>query len=111
MIEPNGRPNGVMVSPGQLSPGQGTPRTLNRFVEAQTFAVEYVDDGGAVHITLAVRIGGVWHLPPNGENYAATLRPLKADTWLSKDLESQFADRAPATVPAEDAVDVVDAGG
>ena len=107
MMDPVARPHGVQQPQGQLSTGQGAPRTVTNFVEARTFAVEYVDDAGNKHVTLAMRIGGRWHLPPNGENYAATLRPLANDSWLAKAFESRLGDAVPATVPAEDVVDVI----
>jgi hypothetical protein len=107
MMEAPQRPNGVQVPQGQLSPGQGTPRTVTNFAEVQTYGVEYVDDSGNKHVTLALRIGGTWHLAPNGENYAASLRALKGDTWLAKALEEKHGDALPATVPDKDAVDVL----
>ena len=67
-----------------------TPRTIPNFIEADTFAVQYVDDDGRLHTTLVHRVGGVWQLPPNGENYAATLRPLGRDSWLAKALDKKF---------------------
>jgi hypothetical protein len=112
MNETSLRPQGVMTPPDQLSPGTGTPRTIVRCVEMHTFAVDYVTDDGKRHVAIAQRVGGIWHLPPNGENYAATLRPLKKETWLSQLLEERFQSSNPgaqaaanAAIPTGDAVD------
>jgi hypothetical protein len=109
------RPQGVMKPQDQLSPGMGTPRTITHCVEMHTFAVQYVTDDGKQHIGIAQRVGGIWYLPPNGENYAASLRPLKKDTWLSQLLEEKFRTVNPAAaaatmaaIPKEDAVDPLD---
>lgn len=104
----NVRPIGVMVPQDQLSPGIGTPKTLIGFGEAQTFAVQWVDDSGKQHAELMHRIGGIWHRAPNGENYFATLRRFKSDTWLSQLLEDQIKKMQPmttASLPKDDAVD------
>ena len=61
------RVNSVMTPESQLSTGRGTPRSLTGFTEAKTYGVEYVDDAGVKHVTLAQYIGGQWYLPPNGE--------------------------------------------
>ena len=110
----NGRPVGVRTPEGQLSPGTGAPREVVNFVEVRTFAVEYVDDQGNRHIDVANCIGGVWHLAPNGENYAKTLKALRGDTWLAKALTARLRDvegqKLPTTVPKEDAVDVTGEG-
>lgn len=108
---PVNRPVGVQTPAAQLSTGQGLPKTVTNFAEVQTYGIEYVDDNGNKHVTIAMRIGGTWHLAPNGENYAATLRPLKSDTWLAKQLEERIQDAAPSVIPKEDAVDVIGEGG
>jgi hypothetical protein len=112
MNETSIRPQGVMKPQDQLSPGTGTPRTIVNCMEMHTFAVDYVTDDGKRHIGIAQRVGGIWHLPPNGENYAAQLRPLKKETWLSQLLEERFQSQNPAAaaaanaaIPNDDAVD------
>lgn len=102
------RPNGVVLPPHQRTAGQGAPRSLSGFMEAKTYAVEYVDDNGDKHITLAMLVGGQWYLPPNGENYAATLRPINKDTWLAKQLDERLLSQGAApNAPKTDAVDVI----
>lgn len=102
------RPTGVVVPQSQLRQQQaGAARTITGFAEAKTYGVEYVDDEGTKHTTIVMLIGGQWYLPPNGENYAATLRPIKADTWLGKALEESKANTNTASLPKADAVDVV----
>jgi len=106
----NGRAVGVGIPEGQrrTQVDNSAPGTVLDFVEAQTFAVRYVDADGRTHITMVHRIGGVWHIAPNGENYAATLRPVAADSRLSKNLEERFVGATTTnTIPKEDAVDVI----
>jgi hypothetical protein len=105
---------GVGIPMGQLSPGTGQPRTLTGFMVLQNVAIEYVDDQGNKHRTIAmVDSAGTWYLPPNGENFAATLRPLGVGTWLSKLLVEKLeslksaAQSADQPVPDEDSVNVV----
>jgi hypothetical protein len=107
---------GVGIPAGQLSPGTGQPRTVRGFMELRNIAIEYVDDAGNVHRTIAmVDSNGTWYLPPNGENFQATLRGLAEGTWLAKALKEELARRDAdsgkagpvAPIPAEDAVDVV----
>ena len=105
------RPVGVMMPQNQISAGRGGPRTLSGFAEAKSYGIEYTDDDGNKHTTIGMYIGGQWYLPPNGENYASTLRPLKSDTWLAKSLEerreSDGGSVAGGGVPGQDNVDVV----
>lgn len=106
---------GVGIPTGQLSPGQGQPRTITGFMRLEEYALEFVDDQGTKHRTIAMRdANGTWYLPPNGENFAATLRPLAEGTWLSQELarvrEKQQADAVPTDpkdVPAEDAAEII----
>lgn len=102
------RPQGVGISQSSLSTGTGTPKTVFHVVEAKSFAVEYTDDAGTKHATVAMLIGETWYLPPNGENYAATLRP--AAPWLVEQLNARAGSAAdpstPMSVP-DNGVDVV----
>jgi len=105
---------GVGIPAGQLSPGQGPPRTLMNFAEMKTFAIEYVDDNGNRHIQLAMYrvVDGKWYLPPNGENFAATLKSLGDNSWLAKKLNERIAETAAqntdhAAIPTEDAAKVL----
>jgi hypothetical protein len=103
-----GRPTSVGIPEGQRSVADAQPGTVVNFVEAKTYAVRYADSDGRVRTTLMHRIGGVWHIAPNGENYAATLRPLATDSKLAKTLEDRFlGETTTATLPKEDAVDVL----
>ena len=103
------RPAGVMTPAGQLNVNApGTPKTVRHFSEVRTFAVEYLDEQGLPHTTLLQSIGGVWHLAPNGENYAATLRALSKDSWLSKMLEERVSHLDTSKIPKTDSVDVLE---
>lgn len=102
------RPTGVLLPQNQISGGKGGPRTVTGFAKLETFGVEYVDDEGVKHTTVVQNMGGQWYLAPNGENFAASLRPVKADTWLAKMLDERFSgDTNVGALPRQDAVDVV----
>lgn len=96
-----------MIPPSQTRETGGTARAISHFVEAKSYAIEYTDDEGTKHVTIVMRIGGQWYLPPNGENYAATLRPIRSDNWLGKALTERLLDSTPTALPKADAVDVV----
>jgi len=105
---------GVGIPMGQLSPGTGQPRSVTGYMEMKNVAIEYVDDAGNKHRTVALLdSSGTWYLPPNGENFAATLKPLAPNTWLAQALskiqEKLKADAAPVDpkdIPATDSVDI-----
>jgi len=104
----SGRNTAVAIPEGQYVQGAATPGSVLNFTEAKTYAVQYADADGRVHTTLMHRINGVWYMAPNGENYASTLRPLSVDARLSKNLEERFVtETTTATIPKEDAVDVL----
>lgn len=105
-----GRQVGVGVPAGQRSAGTGSPRSVSNFAEMKTYAVEWVDENGQMHREAMHCIGGVWHRAPNGENYAATLRPINSDSWLVKLLAERIAGDNTASIPSDDAVDVIGDG-
>ncbi len=92
----------------------GRPGTVEHFALAETYAVQWVDQEGRSHKELLHRIGGVWFKAPNGENYAATLRPITASGKLSQALEEARTaaqkKAAPIEIPKVD-VDVTGDGG
>ena len=94
-----GRHVGVRVPEEQQSPGTGRPRSVESLARAETWAVRWVDDAGAVHVELMHRIGDFWHKAPNGENYASTLRPMPATSWLGKLCEEERARQLAAAEP------------
>ena len=108
MMGSGGRPNGVGLPQNQRSVGMGSPRKLTNISRSEEYAIEFVDDDGQVHREIVHCIGGIWHRAPNGENYAAQLRPLAANSWLVKQLNDRVVDAtSTATVPKADAVDVL----
>lgn len=106
----NMRPQGVMVPQDQLSPGNAEPFTIQAFCEAKSFACTYADESGKLHTSIVLRVGGVWHIAPNGENFAATLKSLRRGTRLSDSLEAKYMENRPLdagamSIPGDDAVD------
>lgn len=104
------RPHGVKIPDGQLAAGNAPtqpapPQTVLNFTRAETYAVRYSDDNGQSRTELVHFIDGTWYRAPNGENYAAQLRPLRGDVWLAKQLTSARADKTtPVAVPEVDNV-------
>lgn len=105
-----GRTVGVGVPAGQRAQGTAAPKKVLNMMELRTFAVQYSDPDGSIHTTVMNQVGGVWHNAPNGENYAATLKPLPPDHWLAKLLNERLANQDTTTIPKEDAVDVLGGG-
>lgn len=99
------RPQGVGIPKGQTTPqGTGAPKTLLHVAEARHFAIQYADDNGTLHNTIATEVGGVFYLAPNGENYAQTLRPMSG--WLTEQMQERVAAHRPtAPVVSKDDVD------
>lgn len=105
------RPIGVGIPMGQLSPGTGAPKTVEAVHRAETYGVRWVDDSGQVHQEFMHYMAGVWYRAPNGENYAAGLRPIAEGSWLAKSLRDVRTEaETPAKVPEKDAVDVMSEG-
>jgi hypothetical protein len=86
----------------------GSPLSVANFVLAETYAVQFYDtDGRLQPPELMHRIGNRWYRAPNGANYAATLRAIAPDSKLVKNLEERLAGENTASIPKEDAVDVL----
>ena len=104
----SGRPNGVGIPTGQRTTVvTDAPRRVTDMVESKEYAVRWVDDENVVHREIMHCIGGVWHRAPNGENYAASLRALNADSWLVKQLNERAASSSTASIPKEDTVEII----
>jgi len=83
---------------------------LKHFVPTETFVVKFTDENAIEHDTVVMRVawpgGPQWYLPPNGEVWARSLRILKDDTWLAKQLSEAFLART-SPLPKTDSVDVI----
>lgn len=109
----HGRQVGVRV-PENQSTEQAPVMTVTNYTAAQFALVEYGDERGIKHTTLALIVGGKAFVPPQGEAWTAGFRPFSAA------INDQIMDRhaAAATraqsqapvVPASDAVDVLGSG-
>lgn len=99
-----GRQLGVTVSSNQLSAGTGEPNKVQHLIPSSMHAMQYSDDAGALHNELVLVIGKKVYLFPNGEAFAASLRP--ATTWIENKVLA-ILDSAHAPLPAADAVEIV----
>jgi hypothetical protein len=103
-----GRTVGVQM-PSRRGAETGRAKTVVDIAEAHTYLVKWTDDNGTVHQELMHRINGLWSRAPNGESYVASLKIMKPDVWLAKQLEEMHLSRA-TPVKSEDTVDVADGG-
>lgn len=105
---PVGRQVGVVAPSAR--PDDAPSQKLLNFQPCFFAAVEYGDAQGQKHTNVLLHMGGQWYMPPNGETWAQSLRPV-AD-WLTRQLNQEFSKvetkgvDAAASVPATDAVDV-----
>lgn len=100
------RNQGVQTPAGQLSEGTGEPNTVAHAVPMQLFALQYCDEHGKVHDTIAYKAGSIVYMDMNAERWASGLRQASAyirDAVLSS--AAQEDDSAP--VPQNDDVDIV----
>lgn len=104
---PVDRQVGVRIPNEQLAPqASGSPNTVLHAVPAQMVAVQFMDEFGRAHNSVLLRVGADVYHAPNGEQWAAALRP--AAGWLrEKVLKSLDSEKEP--IPAQDTVDVVGA--
>lgn len=106
MQSQSGRQLGVTVSSNQLNAsGTGEPKTIQHMHPVEMHAIQYADDMGQLHNELVMVIGTQVYLFPNGESFAASLRP--ASKWLAERVFKNLAS-ASAPLPAHDMVDVLD---
>lgn len=102
------RPTGVTIPKGQINAGleNGPPNTIGNIVEAKQYAVQWFDETGKQHVDVWFKAGNVWYKPPQSEEWASQLGPVK-DVFV-KQAESMIGiQAAPADAPTKDAVDVV----
>jgi len=99
------RSQGVRVPDGQLSSGKGEPKTVAHVVPMQPFAIEYCDEHGDKHATIAYKIGDVVYMDMNAERWAAGLR--QASPFIKDAVERVASADTNAPVPEKDDVDIV----
>ncbi len=86
---------------------QAPSQKLTHISPVEMFTIRYGDASGKAHTTVAFKINGTWFMDArNGENWVKDLAPVS--DWLFKQIEQQVEDtKLPASIPTEDAVDVV----
>ena len=102
------RPQGVTIPKGQLNAGleTGAPNTISHAVVVEQVALQWFDENGKAHPDVWLRINGQYYIPPNSEEWAANLKPVK-EVFI-KQLEMMLANNADRNeAPTQDAVDVV----
>jgi hypothetical protein len=89
---------GVTIPASQRLEQGSEVNVLLNCMPLEQFAIRYADDQGRIHTTIAIRCGKKWYLPPNGETWTGSLRPLN-DDWLEKLLEPAAQRLKAATTP------------
>lgn len=107
--QPTGRRQlGVQVttdySGASNAAASGQPQTLINLARAEFHGVEYIDVTGRKIVTVIVKIGNVWYMPPNSDQWASQLRPIAS--WLSEQLEERIKQEK-VDIPKEDVVDIM----
>lgn len=103
-----GRQQGVTIPKGQLNAGleKGPPNTISHANVVEQVALQWYDENGTAHPDVWLRIGGQYYIPPNSEEWAAALKPVK-ETFILQ-LEAMLSDQVDKDVaPTKDAVDIV----
>lgn len=104
MFKQSGRQVGVRT-PENQSTEAAPAQTLVNFQEMKTYAISFGDARGRSQVAVVAKIGDIWYMPPNGESWAAELRPVSA--WLVKQLEEKHAASNPSNDMPRTEVDVL----
>lgn len=93
----------------EVDNGNAPTQTLVGLQKAEFFAARFGDAYGRAHNVLVMRVGDEWYMPPNSEEYAASLKPVSE--WLSKQMKvragSPPAEESLKDLPKEDQVEVL----
>ena len=102
------RPQGVTIPKGQLHAGleKGPPLTVDHAFVVEQVAVQWYDENGNAHPDVWLRINGQYYIPPNSEEWASQLKPVKEA--LARQVETMIFNQVDKNVaPTKDAVDIV----
>jgi len=85
---------GVTVPQGQnqvadAQKTKDTPRQLLSISELKTYAIQYTDDTGTVHVGLCHKLGEAIYIHPHDEQWAGSVR--QAAGWLAKSVSEKIA--------------------
>lgn len=104
------RNQGVRIPEGQLSSGRGEPNTISHAVPMIPYAIQYFDENGEAHATVAYKAGEIVYMDMNAERWAAGLRQASSfikEAVLRMDASMLSGTALDTGVPQVDAVDVV----
>lgn len=102
------RQQGVTISKGQINAGlgKGPPNTISHAFVVEQVALQWFDENGTAHPDVWLRINGKYYIPPNSEEWASQLKPVK-DIFVNQ-VETMLSDQVDRDVaPMKDAVDIV----
>lgn len=100
-----GRSQGVQIPEQQLTSGTGEPNTIIHAVPMQLVAIQYCDESGGKHDTVAYVAGDVVYMDMNAERWASGLR--QASGFIKDAVLAAMAPMSNAPVPTQDDVDIV----
>jgi hypothetical protein len=104
------RNQGVHKPGGQVSTGRGEPNTISHAVQMIPYAIQYYDEHGEAHATVAYKAGKIVYMDMNAERWAAGLRQASdfiREAVLKMDASMMLGSTPDTGVPQVDAVDVV----
>jgi hypothetical protein len=101
---------GVVASTSR-TPGEvrrGVPNSVGSIFKLDHFLVTFYDEAGDEHVDVFLRIGDKLVASPFGEEWCATLSPVRSalQTEVIRRVDAREKGIAPAAVPAQDAVNV-----
>lgn len=105
MFEQQGPRQIGVRTPDNYSTEQLPTRTLVHCIPLQMYGIAYGDDSGKAHISIAMKMGDEWYMPPNAEEWAGKVKPLAS--WLGKQCEAKSIATKDVSVPKSDTVDVM----
>ncbi len=100
---------GVTIPQGQLSSGRGEPNTIKHAVAMVPYAIQYFDEHGEAHNTVAYKVGDIVYMDMGAERWASNLK--QASDFIKEAVLDMAANNSDVSlpVPDKDAVDVVSA--
>lgn len=96
---------GVTIPDNQLAQERAEANTVLAVLPpAEMVPVRYADEHGKVRQVVVLKAGGEYYMPPNAEQWAAQLRPLR--DWMKKGIDNLSVTET-TEAPTEDSVDIV----
>lgn len=103
------RMQGVRTARDATNAQPGQAQKVTHVVEGKVVFVNYNDEQGRPTVAMFFEVGGQYYAPSDTVAWCSTLRPMT--DWLTKGVSEFTKDNEPATIPKDDAVDVMGGSG